>query len=462
MKKLLYAVAVATCAALGANAVDLPSWAVGTWAGRMVSHNSADPDIVNEGFYEMTLGSSGGEKERFAFDGDTTVSRNVEWYDQTIIDQDDCHVVMTCWYWNTSHDAKYTAKTILRKEGCSHYDKSSCSESIEDGDWCEVKELTKLEMNTVPAEGWPEWVVGTWSGEYVYTLTEYHDGRTVSGDFTTTLNLTGVYTYVKMDLLEWTTKMKGWKIVDLCACHVVVTCWYWPDGFSDWFNVKFVFRNTACGHYAKSSSSWVENAGHIHGKDTCEIANLKKDGGDPAPSVPYVAGDDGATVTGDAETGFVVTPSEDAEAVVVTIPSGVDAAKVTVRVSPETQTVTPNGAAVKVVRGEADITDHLDIPAADASGVIDLNAATVKAEIVKEPLDAAKGAVIDFASPEAPTFTTAPTREGLVYRLKEGATLEAMAADTTGATKVGDGTSWTPKLSVSGGTSGFYTIQVTK
>ena len=46
--------------------------------------------------------------------------------------------------------------------------------------------------------------------------------------------------------------------------------------------------------------------------------------------------------------------------------------------------------------------------------------------------------------------------------MKEGATLEAMEANTTGATKIGDGTSWTPTLSVTGGTSGFYTIQVTK
>ena len=57
---------------------------------------------------------------------------------------------------------------------------------------------------------------------------------------------------------------------------------------------------------------------------------------------------------------------------------------------------------------------------------------------------------------------TAPTREGLAYRLKEGATLEAMAADTTGDTKIGDGTPWTPTLTVTDGSSGFYTIQVTK
>ena len=182
----------------------------------------------------------------------------------------------------------------------------------------------------------------------------------------------------------------------------------------------------------------------------------------PAEVIPSVDGDEGASVTGDAETGFVVTPSDDATEVVVTIPSGVDAAKVTVKVSPETKTVTPNGAAVRVVRSTADITDYLDIPAADALSVIDLNAATVKEEIAKEPFDAAKGAVIDFASPSSPSLTTAPTREGLVYRLKEGATLEAMEANTTGDTKIGDGTTWTPTLSVTGGTSGFYTIQVTK
>ena len=58
--------------------------------------------------------------------------------------------------------------------------------------------------------------------------------------------------------------------------------------------------------------------------------------------------------------------------------------------------------------------------------------------------------------------TSSPTREGLVYRLKEGAALEAMAEDTAGDTKIGDGKAWTPTLSVTGGTSGFYTIQVTK
>ena len=86
----------------------------------------------------------------------------------------------------------------------------------------------------------------------------------------------------------------------------------------------------------------------------------------------------------------------------------------------------------------------------------------MKEEYAKEPLNAEKGAKVDFSSPSNPSLTTAPTQKGLVYRLKEGATLEEMAADTTGATKVGDGSAWTPTLSVTGGTSGFYTIEVGK
>ena len=81
---------------------------------------------------------------------------------------------------------------------------------------------------------------------------------------------------------------------------------------------------------------------------------------------------------------------------------------------------------------------------------------------MKEPLNAEKGAKVDFSSPSKSSLTTAPTQKGLVYRLKEGSTLEEMAADTTGVTKVGDGSPRLPTLSVTGGTSGFYTIEVRK
>ena len=176
---------------------------------------------------------------------------------------------------------------------------------------------------------------------------------------------------------------------------------------------------------------------------------------------PSVENDATATVSGDAERGFTVKPSAANRNVYLEIPDGLDAAKVTVEVEPTVRTVTPNGAALRVVRGKSDITDYLDIPAA-VGGVIVLSAATVKAEYANEPLDTAKGAVIDLASAESPSLTTAPTRSGLVYQLKEGATLPAMAADADGDQTIGDGAAWSPNLTVKGGASGFYTIKVEK
>ena len=176
------------------------------------------------------------------------------------------------------------------------------------------------------------------------------------------------------------------------------------------------------------------------------------------PLSPTVEGDEGATVTGDAETGFVVKPSEGKTTVEVTIPQGVDAAKITVEVSPKVASVKPNGAKVKIVSGGADITGFLNVPAADGSGVIDLTKATVKEEIVKEVMDVEKGAkiVLDAADPK---LTTAPTRVGLFYLLREGETLGAMK---DGDSTVGNGEPWSPKITVKGGNSAFYSIGVGK
>ena len=166
-------------------------------------------------------------------------------------------------------------------------------------------------------------------------------------------------------------------------------------------------------------------------------------------------------VTGGADAGFVVTPDADMTDFVATIPASVDAAKVTIQVSPEIKTVTPNGANVKVVRttenAAYDITGFLDIPAAEA-GVLNLAAAEVKDEY-KNPLDVAKGAKIDLRDPSAPSLTV-ETLKGLRYTLHEGKTLDAPLAE--GDTAVGDGTAWTPAVTVKGGTSGFYTIRVSK
>ena len=163
-------------------------------------------------------------------------------------------------------------------------------------------------------------------------------------------------------------------------------------------------------------------------------------------------------MTGDAETGFVIKPSEGKTAVGVSIPGGIDAGRVTVEVSPRVASVKPNGAKVKVVSAGADITEFLNVPAADGSGVVDLTKATVKEEIVKEAMDVKKGAkiVLDAANP---SLTTSNTREGLLYKLREGTTIGGM---NDGDSKVGDGKPWSPKITVKGGNSAFYSIGVGK
>ncbi|MBE6382645.1 MAG: hypothetical protein E7049_06500 [Lentisphaerae bacterium] len=175
---------------------------------------------------------------------------------------------------------------------------------------------------------------------------------------------------------------------------------------------------------------------------------------------PYIANDDGATLSGDEDSGWVLTPSAGLANVVVCIPTGVQPSTVTVRAPVDSATVTPNGANVRVVRGESDITDYLDVPAA-VDGVVSIADASVKNEYVKEPLDPEKGAVIEL-SPESVRLVTAPTRAGLVYQLKEGETLGEMFDCEDGDSKIGDGGAWEPSITVSGGESGFYTISVGK
>ena len=80
-------------------------------------------------------------------------------------------------------------------------------------------------------------------------------------------------------------------------------------------------------------------------------------------------------------------------------------------------------------------------------------------EVAKEALDTEKGAEIDISDPESPELTTAETKPGLTYTLREGATLEDMK---DGDSKLGDGKKWTPNITVKGGASGFYTIKVEK
>ena len=116
----------------------------------------------------------------------------------------------------------------------------------------------------------------------------------------------------------------------------------------------------------------------------------------------------------------------------------------------------PNGVNVKYISGSADITALINKPSADEEGWICLNQLTVKEEYVKEVLDPKKGAVIELNAAN-PVLTTAKTRDGLVYQLREGETLDGMK---DGTSKVGDGEAWTPEIKVKGGNSAFYSIGV--
>ena len=174
-----------------------------------------------------------------------------------------------------------------------------------------------------------------------------------------------------------------------------------------------------------------------------------------AVSLPSVVGDAAADVTGDAEAGFVVKPSASMKTVDVTIPEGIDPAKVTVEVSVTADAVIPHGATVRVVNAGHDVTSWVEMPTADASGTIRLSGLTVKATVAQEVLSAASGASFKMVGGK-PSLTTAPTKPGLVYTVREGTTLGTFV---DGASTVGNGAPWAPPLTAKG-TSGFYTIRI--
>ena len=229
------------------------------------------------------------------------------------------------------------------------------------------------------------------------------------------------------------------------------------DGADGWAQVSHTF--TADGEHTVrwtyTSDGYEAEGGDYEGRVWVDGVTWSGASDEEKPSI---SGDSGATVTGDAENGYVVTPSAGKTDVEVEIPSGVDAGNVTVAVGVEVRSVKPRGAKIIVVKGGYNLTEFLDIPDADANGVVDMTKANVKPAIVKEALDPKKGAVIKLDS-ENPVLTTAATKPGLTYTLHEGAQLKGMAP---GATKTGDGLPWTPAITVKGGKSGFYSIHVTK
>ncbi|MGN0856161.1 MAG: leucine-rich repeat protein [Candidatus Spyradenecus sp.] len=177
---------------------------------------------------------------------------------------------------------------------------------------------------------------------------------------------------------------------------------------------------------------------------------------------PTVEGDPDAVVETDENGQITVKPSGGVEDVVISIPEGVEAAKVTVEVPSAVTSVTANGATIKVVKVEGDkrhdITPFLNIPAAVA-GKIDLTQAEVKAEIAKAILDTSEagGAVFDPSAKQP--LTTAATKPGLTYTLLEGDSLDNLKEE--GDSKVGDGQPWQPQVTKRG-PSAFYCIRVSK
>ena len=142
------------------------------------------------------------------------------------------------------------------------------------------------------------------------------------------------------------------------------------------------------------------------------------------------------------------------------IPEGVEPENVTVEVAATVETVTANGANVKVMNKGHDIAGFLDLASVTSSdGVINLAEAKVKDDVVKEALDTASGADIKLSLTD-PSITTANTRPGLKYTFVEGQTIEELAP--TEQYKWGDNTPFKPTPSIKGGTSGFYTIKVEK
>ncbi len=173
------------------------------------------------------------------------------------------------------------------------------------------------------------------------------------------------------------------------------------------------------------------------------------------PSVPGVIGDADATVTGNAENGFIVRPSRGTKTVEVVIPVGFDPEKVTVEVDVLTDTVMSHGATIRLLCAGHDITPWVDIPTAGTDGVTRLDSVEVKESVAQEILLAAEGASFTMDN-GSPCLVTAPTKPGLVYTVHEGPTLDAMV---DGASTVGDGLPWIPSLTA-WRDGGFYTIRV--
>ena len=190
-----------------------------------------------------------------------------------------------------------------------------------------------------------------------------------------------------------------------------------------------------------------------------------------APVEPTIEGDDGATVEGNAESGFTVRPSAGKTSVVVMIPEGVDASKVTVAVSPDVVSVKPNGATIKIVSGGYDITDYMTIPAVVGGtvnlGEAGLDAAKVFAETTAGDNEKSLESVLDAAlsGDGSAKATILSAKLGLYYSMV--ASSDISFPDNAAKTKSGSPTMATsssvkiPKPDKPSGNTVFYRIRVT-
>ncbi|MBQ3747484.1 MAG: hypothetical protein II863_08760 [Kiritimatiellae bacterium] len=241
------------------------------------------------------------------------------------------------------------------------------------------------------------------------------------------------------------------------AGHVRETSLTWAGTSGSYWSSYPVTGTTGCAR-GISISSGEHTAGSANNGRSCGFSVRPVRGF--AASAPSILEDPGATVTGDAESGYTVKPSVESGAIEVSIPTGVDAAKVTIVVAASVESVKANGASVRVIgNGGHDITNLLDIPAADANGVVDMTKATVKQSVAEEVIDTAKGAKVSL-DPAAPSIETSNTYPGLKYTFVEGRTIGAMSP--TEQYKWGDGAPFVPVPSIKGGESAFYSIRVEK
>ena len=335
--------------------------------------------------------------------------------------------------------------------------------------------------NVVPAEGWPSWVLGTWTGAVVNVVPQ-DDGTSevIKGSYELTLTFTGShekYVFDDGEADESDNDNRGWKIVESRDCHVIATCWCWNDEKDDKFDATYVFRDASCRcGDGKSSFKMLLR----EGDDTVEGTLTKVDVTDPDVPEPLTletALDEKKlaqiTTGGDAEW----TPLEDATAKVgeSLVKSGA--------VGMEQSTWLE-----ATVYGKGTLTFWWKVSCEpDPRGRYTYDHITFTADGEdKSRLDGEKGweqVSVTFTTDGAHTLrwtysTDDWEKEGYqdcawvdgVVWTGDAAPVEPAkpsvvgdgGANTTGDATVGDGQPWTPKVTVKGGASGFYSIRVSK